>query len=224
MMLPLEARGAYVTLLCYQANGGKIPDNFELLTVCCPGLKPTTWQLVRPFFEVETDPDSGESYLVNRKMEQEVQRAEKLRTEKVESTRRWRDKKAAMRGGNVVTTESTSCTSKKKNQKQNQKQNLPPPNPPQGEKGGGPDLVIVEQVEAWCLAWNQKLESYGKSVRLGTKRLAIAARSLDQGTWAMIEGAFADAYKNGVNNPKQQIKNPTAYVLGLIREANEDSQ
>lgn len=221
MMLPLEARGAYVTLLCYQANGGQIPDNFELLGVCCPGMSPTTWQLVRPFFELEVDPDTGASYLVNRKMEREVERAEALRKEKVESTRRWRDKQKAHRETNVTTTENSACTSKKKNQKKNQNQNQPPPNPPQGKKAGGLDSDTAKRVESWCLEWNQKLESYGKASRLGTTRLALAAGHLELESWELIERAFWDAYSNGVNNPKQQIKNPTAYVLGLIREAGQ---
>jgi hypothetical protein len=222
-MLPLEARGAYITLLCYQANGGQIPDNFELLGVCCPGMSPTTWQLIRPFFEVEADPDTGATYLVNRKMEREVQRAETLRADKVESTRKWREKKKAHRDNTVTTTENSPCTVKKKNQNknQNQKKNLPPPTPPGGEKVGGLDSDTTKRVEDWANAWNEKLAGYGKPQRLGTPRLAIAASGLTLEAWALIEQAFGDAYKNGVNNPKQAIQNPTAYVLGLIREAGK---
>ena len=74
-MLPLEARGAYITLLAIQASGQRIPDDLEQLQIACPGMSISTWNLIRSKFDVVEDPDTGERYLQNGKMAEEVERA-----------------------------------------------------------------------------------------------------------------------------------------------------
>jgi uncharacterized protein YdaU (DUF1376 family) len=209
-MLPLEARGAYITLLAIQASGQKIPDDLEQLQIACPGMSISTWNLIRSKFDVVEDPDTGERYLQNGKMAEEVERATQKRETEAERQKAYRERKSAKkedRTHNV--TRDITRTSRAAYGAQNKNQNKkpsPPISPPRGEseEGGGDGL-----------------ESNGSPLRLSGDRLVLSAGRMSPEDWETVVGAFTAAYVEGVNNPKRAIKDPTAFMLKLIRELRE---
>ena len=56
-------------------------------------------------------------------------------------------------------------------------------------------------------------------MRLSGNTIALAVGSMSAEAWNGIQTAFEDAYKSGVNDPKQSLKNPTAYALYLVKES-----
>ena len=226
-MLPLEARGAYITLLAIQASGQKIPDDLEQLQVACPGMSISTWNLIRSKFDVVEDPDTGERYLENGKMTEEVQRATEKRETEAERQRAYRERKSAKEGDRThnVTRDKTR-TSRAAYGAQNKNQNKkpsPPKSPPRGEsvEGGGDGLSGRDLVRDYADKFNRKREANGSSLRLSGDRLVLSAGRMSPEDWETVVGAFTAAYVEGVNNPKRAIVDPTAFMLKLIRELRE---
>jgi uncharacterized protein YdaU (DUF1376 family) len=210
-MLPLEARGAYITLLAIQASGQKIPDDLEQLQVACPGMSISTWNLIRSKFDVVEDPDTGERYLENGKMTEEVERATQKRETEAERQKAYRERKSTSRVAYGA-----------QNQNQNKKPS-PPKSPPRGEsdEGGGDGLSVRDLVRDYSDKFNRKREANGSSLRLSGDRLVLSAGRMSPEDWETVVGAFTAAYVEGVNNPKRAIKDPTAFMLKLIRELRE---
>ena len=58
--MSLEVKGAYIMLLCVQANGGRIPNDLERLQGVIPGFTVSMWRELASRFEVLADPETGE--------------------------------------------------------------------------------------------------------------------------------------------------------------------
>jgi uncharacterized protein YdaU (DUF1376 family) len=228
-MLPLEARGAYITLLAIQAAGQKIPDDLEQLQIACPGMSISTWNLIRSKFDVVEDPDTGERYLQNGKMTEEVERATQKRETETERQRAYRERKSANneeRTHNVTRDKTgTSRAAYGAQNKNKNKKPSPPKSPPMGEslEGGGDGLSVRSLVREYCEKFNRKRESSGSSLRLSGDRLVTSTGRMSLEDWETVVGAFTDAYVEGVNNPKRAIKHPTAFMLNLMRESRESA-
>jgi hypothetical protein len=96
----------------------------------------STWNLIRSKFDVVEDPDTGERYLENGKMTEEVERATQKRETEAERQKAYRERKSAKnenRTHNV--TRDVRITSRVAYGAQNQNQNKkpsPPKSPPRG--------------------------------------------------------------------------------------------
>lgn len=132
--MSLEVKGAYIMLLCVQANGGRIPNDLERLQGVIPGFTVSMWRELASRFEVVTDPETGEQHLQNPKMRKEVEQArskvEKATKDSEAARDRARKSRECANGARTV----RKCLS---GENKKQKQIPPPPNPPRGTGGWG---------------------------------------------------------------------------------------
>ena len=219
--MSLEVKGAYIMLLCVQANGGRIPNDLERLQGVIPGFTVSMWRELASRFEVVADPETGEEHLQNPKMRKEVEQA-RVKVEKAtrdSDAARDRARKSRQCAQSARTVRECFSGENKK-----QKQIPPPKTPPGGQAGGGDySQELKQHILTWAEHYNTRWEAAGSPVRLSGSRIALAAGSMSAEAWNGIQAAFDDAYKSGVNDPKQKLKNPTAYALNLVKESRHVS-
>lgn len=93
-------------------------------------------------------------------------------------------------------------------------------NPPQSHRGEeGDSSGLRERIKLWTEKMNERWRSNGSSKSLNSARISIRAKHLTPADWMDVQEAFESSYRDGVNNPKNAISNPTAYVLKLINES-----
>lgn len=214
--MSLEVKGAYIMLLCVQANGGRIPNDLERLQGVIPGFTVSMWRELASRFEVVTDPETGEQHLQNPKMRKEVEQARSKVEKATKDSEAARDRARKSREcANSARTVRECFSGENKKQKQ-----IPPPQTPPGEQAGGGDYSseLKTHILGWAEQQNRRWEAAESPVRLSGNRIALAAGSMAADDWNAIQAAFDDAYTQGVNDPKQKLKNPTAYVLNLVKE------
>lgn len=214
--MSLEVKGAYIMLLCVQANGGRIPNDLERLQGVIPGFTVSMWRELASRFEVVTDPETGEQHLQNPKMRKEVEQARSKVEKATKDSEAARDRARKSRECANSARTVRECFS---GENKKQKQILPPQTPP-GEQAGGGDYSseLKTHILGWAEQQNRRWEAAESPVRLSGSRIALAAGSMAADDWNAIQAAFDDAYTQGVNDPKQKLKNPTAYVLNLVKE------
>ena len=214
--MSLEVKGAYIMLLCVQANGGRIPNDLERLQGVIPGFTVSMWRELASRFEVVTDPETGEQHLQNPKMRKEVEQARSKVEKATKDSEAARDRARKSRECANSARTVRECFS---GENKKQKQILPPQSPP-GEQAGGGDYSseLKTHILGWAEQQNRRWEAAESPVRLSGSRIALAAGSMAADDWNAIQAAFDDAYTQGVNDPKQKLKNPTAYVLNLVKE------
>lgn len=94
-------------------------------------------------------------------------------------------------------------------------------NPPQlGNGGGEKSLGLREEIQTWAEHHNDRWKANGSTKILNWPRISICAKNLPLDDWKDIQEAFEMSYRDGVNNPNNVIKDPTAYVLRLISECS----